>query len=93
MLGDKIKRIKQYVSECKNGYCQECQWGVHPEILQFHHLKNEDKKFMISQAHSKYASKISDDLHELIEEIDKCILLCPNCHQWMHYAEAKGILW
>lgn len=78
-----IKRRKVWLQEYKyNKSCQMCGWKEHPEILQFHHIK--DKSFTI--ASKKYKYKIET----LLKEIEKCILICPNCHMWHHYQERDG---
>jgi hypothetical protein len=42
--------------------------------LEFHHINGgKDKKFIISNAWKK-------DKKIVIEELNKCVLLCKNCH-------------
>jgi hypothetical protein len=48
--------------------------------LQFHHLNSEDKAFNISDAVRNAVS-----LDRIKEEIEKCIVLCANCHAIRHY--------
>jgi len=45
--------------------------------LHFHHLDPYDKKFEIS-------SYLSRGLKWLKPELDKCVLLCKNCHDVVH---------
>lgn len=54
----------------------------HPEILNFHHLDPKTKEFGFSSVEIGNLS-----MKRIQAEIDKCILLCPNCHQWLHYQE------
>jgi hypothetical protein len=44
--------------------------------MDFDHLPNKQKKFKISKA---ITAKIS--LEEINQEIDKCELVCVNCHR------------
>lgn len=30
-------------------------------------------------------------MERIKDEIQKCILLCPNCHQWLHFSEKQTI--
>ena len=64
--------------------CVLCGYNEYPEILHFHHKDRKDKSFVIS----KFKNTLSKQ--ELLKkEINKCILLCPNCHSWLHYSEGK----
>jgi hypothetical protein len=57
----------------KGGKCQICGYDKCNESLTFHHLDPSKKDFNISGNHSRKWSIIQ-------EELDKCILLCKNCH-------------
>ncbi|MHA2279556.1 MAG: hypothetical protein ACXAC5_01505 [Promethearchaeota archaeon] len=66
-------------------------------IYHFHHRDPKDKIFEISRRFrkgGKFAGKIEtiSDLRkadpELVEELDKCILLCSNCHHRLEYCDS-----
>ncbi len=46
------------------------------------------KEFFPSPEHKKYCSSECQKLSEVIQEIDKCIILCSNCRKELH-----GGLW
>ncbi len=69
---DNIKREKECIK------CKEERWFC----LAFHHLDPEMKKFTIAECVSRSFSKKA-----ILEEIDKCVVLCNNCHQHLHYLE------
>jgi len=48
--------------------------------LDFHHLNPEEKDFSISHAISRKYGK-----ERILKEIEKCIVLCKNCHSEVHY--------
>jgi hypothetical protein len=48
-------------------------------MLSFHHLDNEEKTDILNSKHH---------ISEKIKEVDKCILVCENCHREIH-AEMK----
>jgi len=79
---DKI--VNKFLTEYKIGKCCEiCGYNEYPEILQFHHKNPKEKSFNISQIMGKW---------DLIEkEIKKCVLICPNCHFWLHYQEGSKV--
>ena len=65
------------------GKCQICGYNKCLEALHFHHKTPSEKNFSISEAIWGVKKKISDK--EIKKEIQKCILLCANCHYEMHY--------
>ena len=73
--------MQKFLTNYKIGKCCAiCGYKEYPEILQFHHKNEKKKSFNIS-------TKLNSPL--LKEEVDKCILLCPNCHSWLHFNEHK----
>ena len=61
--------------------CQKCGFDDF-RALQFHHINREDKSFTISEA---VKNRIS--LNTISREIKKCLILCANCHQILHWNE------
>lgn len=71
-------RTKQKLVEYKGGKCQKCGydkpiWNVYD----FHHRDPNEKDFGISAK--------SWSFERLKEEVDKCDLLCRNCHSEVHW--------
>jgi len=76
--------MQNFLSKYKMGKCcASCGYKEYPEILQFHHKNIKEKSFNISTFRKTSQSSL------LKKEIDKCILLCPNCHNWLHFKETK----
>ena len=62
----------------KGGKCEICGYNKCDAALEFHHLNPEEKEFGI-------ASKgYTRSLKECKKEVDKCILVCANCHREIH---------
>lgn len=59
--------------------CAICGYDKCIAALEFHHVNPKDKKFSV-----RY-SEISRKDDSIAEEINKCILLCSNCHREMHF--------
>lgn len=62
------------------GKCSACGVIGCPEIYDFHHIDPTTKKFTIS-------GKMSHSWKFLRDELDKCSLLCANCHRTFHFEE------
>jgi 5-methylcytosine-specific restriction endonuclease McrA len=73
---------KQWAIEYKGGKCESC--GLVPEylvVLEFHHKDMNEKEFNIS----KESSLCLDSFQKKVkDELDKCALLCANCHRIEH---------
>jgi hypothetical protein len=68
-------RAKAYVDHYKmsNGCCR-CGYAEHPVALHFNHINPEDKHKSVSQLVKKGV------MTHIIAEIEKCEILCANCH-------------
>jgi len=75
---DKRALISDYkINKC----CQICGYNKDSDILVFHHINNKSFEIGHDVDHKK-------DI--LLNEIAKCILLCPNCHSIIHKS-TKGV--
>ena len=54
--------------------CVDCGYKGHPAALEFDHIPGTEKKFNIGEKIGTYSREI------LWEEIDKCDVVCANCH-------------
>jgi 5-methylcytosine-specific restriction endonuclease McrA len=69
------RKIKDMAIQYKGGKCQICGYNKCNAALELHHLKKEDKSFGIGdKGYTRSWAKVQ-------EELDKCILLCANCHR------------
>lgn len=75
------QRTKKQLVEYKGGKCEVCGYNRCLYSLGFHHLNPQDKEFSVS-------SKIAP-LKILKKEVDKCKLLCSNCHGEVHFGLIK----
>lgn len=70
--------LKQYKSDKK---CIKCGFS-HLAALDFHHRNPEDKHDQIC-----VMARSGCSIERLQKEIDKCDILCANCHRILHYDE------
>jgi hypothetical protein len=59
--------------------CQHCGMD-HPGCIQFHHRDKGEKKAEVSNLRQT-------SIKQLLHEIDKCDVLCANCHAKLHWKE------
>lgn len=78
-LGMKARHavVRNIVQEYKQTHPCICCAEDDPICLEFHHLNEDDKEFTISGNHNRALKKI-------LEEIEKCVVLCSNCHRKVH---------
>jgi hypothetical protein len=67
--------------EYKGGKCSSCGYNKCIAALEFHHLDPSKKDFSIS------SSGNTRSWNKVKEELDKCVLLCSNCHREVHTNE------
>ena len=80
-LKNKLSRQRNFKQECvdyKGGECQCCGYNTCNQALDFHHIDPKTKKFGIAKARRARLTE------EVLEELDKCILVCSNCHREIH---------
>ena len=65
----------------KGGKCELCGYNKCIASLDFHHKLSTKKSFALSD--SRQYLKWS----KVLKELDKCLLVCANCHREIHYNE------
>ena len=63
--------------------CEKCGYNECNSSLDFHHLNKNKKDFMIGEIYITY-NNIEDLSVKISEELNKCIVLCKNCHKKEH---------
>lgn len=79
------KAIKKQLVKYKGGKCEICGYNKCIGVLQFHHINPEEKDFDISSQYNNGQL----DMQKMYEEVDKCLLLCANCHGEQHFLEEE----
>ena len=63
----------------KRGCCEFCGLIDDPKVYQWHHIDDDDiTRIKISQLIGRAT------LDRISEELEKCVMLCPTCHQKYH---------
>jgi len=74
----RFDRKKKFVL-LKGGCCMKCGYDKCLQTLSFHHREPERKSFTLT---SRELGMYSED--RLLDEVNKCDLLCANCHMEEH---------
>lgn len=81
---DRGLKRKLYFIRKLGGKCSMCGYDKNISCLVFHHLK--DKLLMLDSR-----SMSSNDIGLVKLEVEKCILLCHNCHSELHHPDSETI--
>ena len=76
----KNQKYKLRALQYKGCKCEKCGYDRNIAALEFHHLDPAQKDFGISATHRCW--------EEVKTELDKCILVCANCHRELHNPQA-----
>jgi hypothetical protein len=84
-LVERRKIYKRKAVEYLGGQCVDC--GLRTEVVavyDFHHVRSDEKEMSIARM-----LKMTKNWERIQEELDKCVLLCANCHRIRHAAEEE----
>jgi hypothetical protein len=83
---DRKAKIKIWFNDYKSKLrCSRCQEN-HIACLVFHHKNPQDKDINVSDA-----IRCGWSIKHILQEIDKCSILCANCHAKFHWEEKQGL--
>lgn len=71
----RMQRIKAI--EYKGGKCERCGYNKCISAFEFHHIDGQDKDFTLGSGNTRGWDIVR-------KELDKCIMLCANCHREEH---------
>jgi 5-methylcytosine-specific restriction endonuclease McrA len=75
---DYRKRRKENLVMVCGGKCCLCGYNKSISALEFHHIVSDEKNYGIAEKGTCH------DLEQDLKEIQKCILVCSNCHREIH---------
>jgi hypothetical protein len=74
-IGRRLIEAREKAIDYKGGKCEHCGYDRYRGALEFHHVDPRTKEH-----YGLRAIKLS----RLFAEVDKCVLLCSNCHREEH---------
>ena len=85
-ISDYQDRVRKKVAELKmERGCAECGYNKCARALEFHHNEGESKEFSIGGLRRNGRS-----WQRVLAEVEKCTVLCSNCHRELHDALDKA---
>jgi len=78
------KKIRMMAVNHKGAKCEICGYDRCLDALEFHHLEKTGKDFGISDR------GYTRSWDTILNEINKCVLLCSNCHREVHLGMVKA---
>ena len=70
--------VKSRIVEELGGCCNRCGYSKYQSAMEFHHIDKDAKDFTISDKRRVVLTE------QVVMELDKCILVCSNCHSKIH---------
>ena len=82
--GERRKKLRRWLEEYKTTlFCERCGFDDF-RALEFHHTGGKEKDFNIGDM-----VRLGLSVARIKEEIEKCTILCANCHRIEHYDERQ----
>ena len=77
---------KVQAMDIKGNVCKKCGCGfTDMKTAHFHHMRSYSKLYNMSDMFGRYSEEATR------AELEKCMLLCENCHRKLHKALGKKI--
>jgi transcriptional regulator with XRE-family HTH domain len=73
---------KKAAIEYLGGKCIKCGYSQNLSAIDFHHRDSSEKEALISALLARYG-----DIDPIKQELDKCVVMCSNCHRALHHPE------
>ena len=78
---------EQYIKKRTGMRCQICNEEYSTELLDFHHPLDSNKLMGLDVNSWR---GVKGPKKETLDEADKCVILCSNCHRLEHVALKRG---
>jgi predicted HNH restriction endonuclease len=84
---ERAAKRKAFIDSHRAGGCRLCDFDV-AQVCQFHHVDPAQKEAEVATLTASSESRI-------LREIEKCIVLCPNCHALVHAGliDLEAVTW
>ena len=76
-----LKKRRKIMNHLKENGCAICGYNDCVDALDFHHTNPKDREFNVK------VGSLNKNEELIVNELNKCILLCSNCHREIHSKE------
>jgi hypothetical protein len=92
MRRETARKVKAEAILYKGGKCNDCNLIVHQAAFEFHHIDPSTKAFKtntskVRKEPTHYLQGVKELTDQAKTELDKCVLLCANCHRVRHFSD------
>lgn len=77
------QKFKKHCVDYKGGECIRCGYKNCLAALEFHHRDPAEKEFTVAKLNTAILTE------SIKKELDKCDLVCSNCHKELHYDQGE----
>lgn len=74
---------KTFLEAIKKFECERCGYNKCYDSLDFHHINDNKKEFSLGHINKRFSS-VGRLTKVVLEELNKCVVLCRNCHRIEH---------
>jgi hypothetical protein len=79
-----IESRRRWLDSLKDRPCKKCDGKFPPHVMDWHHRDRTTKRFTLGRGSFRHSREI------LLIEIEKCDLLCSNCHRIVEYEKSQN---
>ena len=77
----KRRDLKDRIVRERGGKCEKCGGEYPSYVYDFHHIDP------LTKSHNPAVFFRNNTIDKLYEELEKCIMVCANCHRTIHWEE------
>lgn len=81
LANERNRRLKDKAIKFMGGKCTDCEGKFHRCVYDFHHTDG------MKEMNPSYA--LTMKWERAVKELEKCVLLCANCHRMRHFKEVE----
>lgn len=78
-----LVRVNKEILKARKQACADCGWNKIPSVLEFHHTVVDPSNIPLGTIIG------TNSTIRFLQELDKGVFLCPNCHRCRHYDPVK----
>lgn len=83
--------VREVILDAMGKRCARCSYAEFVTALEFHHVDPSQKADSLTSLIAKFAyTGTAAQWEAILAEVQKCVVLCSNCHQALHQGAWQG---